>query len=341
MTASTSSPPDVQSEDAITSPTEPVAQKPEPDAQVDAQPLDRSNVAEHAEPVSGVEASAPVAGVSSEQKAAPAAETAGKDVLPASVKLTEKSTEKEKVEEGASPSPTLTSDHRRQAQMSSTTETAAASQETPKTKPSRSKPSFFSRLVRILLPCVPSSPHSQPIEIDEPKTAPVSTTEKPKASKEALEGTTSAAEPSPSKTPAASANNAPLPLSIPPVPVTPTTPDGDLILPPTPTNQLLPQAETEGMTSGAVVPPGSSGTIDSKRSSHYSTSKTNGAADGEDSEGTSSFTDDDEIEDVNNMDDIEDEEDRLISQGGAGIPIGPVRVPTHPQTTLVCSCCNI
>ncbi|KAJ3713284.1 HAD-like domain-containing protein [Lentinula raphanica] len=81
------------------------------------------------------------------------------------------------------------------------------------------------------------------------------------------------------------------------------------------------------MTSGAVVPPGSSGTVDSKRSSHYSTSRSNGVADGEESDGTSSFTDDDELEDVQNLNDIEDEEDRLISNGGAGIPIGPDGVP--------------
>ncbi|KAJ3785701.1 NIF-domain-containing protein [Lentinula aff. detonsa] len=214
--------------------------------------------------------------------------------------------------------------------MSSTTETVT-SPDSPKTKPPRSKPSFFSKLLRVLIPCVPSSPHSQPFEIEEPKTAPVSTvTEKPKPSKEVPEAT-SASEPSPSKdTPDASTSepNIPLPLSItPPAATTPTTAEGDVILPPTPTNQLLPQAETEGMTSGAVVPPGSSGTVDSKRSSHYSTSRTNGAADGEESDGTSSFTDDDELEDVHHLDDIEDEEDRLISNGGAGIPIGPDGVP--------------
>jgi RNA polymerase II subunit A small phosphatase-like protein len=35
-------------------------------------------------------------------------------------------------------------------------------------------------------------------------------------------------------------------------------------------------------------------------------------------------TGDEEYEDANNMEDIEDEEYRLIRQGGAGIPIGPV-----------------
>lgn len=325
MTASTSTPPDAQSEDGVSSPpTETVTQSPEASTEVDIQPADQRTVTKvHAEP-SGAEPAEENPG-SAHLEPEPA-EPAVKDVLPAStVKLAEKSAEKDKGEEGASNSPTLTSVHRRQAQMSSTTETAAAP-ESPKTKPSRSRPSFFSKLVRILIPCVPSSPHSQPIEIDEPKVAPVSTTEKPKDTKEPLEGITPAAEPSASKTPVSSAPDVPLPLSISPSAIAPLTPDADLLLPPTPTNQLLPQAETEGVTSGAVVPPGSSGTIDSKRSSHYSASRTNGAADEEGSEGTSSFTDDDEIEDVNNMDDIEDEEDRLISNGGAGIPIGPVRV---------------
>jgi RNA polymerase II subunit A small phosphatase-like protein len=35
-------------------------------------------------------------------------------------------------------------------------------------------------------------------------------------------------------------------------------------------------------------------------------------------------TGDEEYQDANNMEDIEDEEDRLIRQGGAGIPIGLV-----------------
>ena len=45
---------------------------------------------------------------------------------------------------------------------------------------------------------------------------------------------------------------------------------------------------------------------------------------GEESDGSSSFTDEDDIEDATPLDDVEDEEERLIMQGGAGIPIGPV-----------------
>ncbi|KAJ4468163.1 protein phosphatase [Lentinula aciculospora] len=341
MTASSSSPPDVQSEEAQKShPVKTDVQNAAPETstkEADSQPpLDQSAVTDQTEP-GGEEVTVPpdANNVSSEQpgalQPAPSAKLAAKDVSSVSEpKPTEKPAEK--VEDGSSPPATLNSSHRRQAQISFTTETAA-SPESPKSRPPRSKPSFFFKLLRVLIPCVPSSPHSQPIDIDEPKESkatPVSNAEKLKPSKEGPEAS-SASEPSPSKAivdAPSSEKNIPLPLSItPPTATTPTIPEGDVILPPTPTNQLLPQAETEGMTSGAVVPPGSSGTVDSKRSSHYSTSRTNGGADGEESDGTSSFTDDDELEDVHNLDDIEDEEDRLISNGGAGIPIGPDGVP--------------
>ncbi|KAF5389502.1 hypothetical protein D9757_004341 [Collybiopsis confluens] len=275
---------------------------------------------------SGEEVSARLeSNISVSEKPDPVSISAAKDV---SLAAAEKSLEKpvDKVEDETSASPTLNSSHRRQAQMSSTTEMAVP--ESPKTR-SRPKPTFFSRLVRILVPCIPSPSRSQPIEIDESEIADQpSTTEKTKVIKEAIEAPTSTAT-SPSHSPEASTSApVPLPLSIPSPTDTPPNADGDILLPPTPTNQLLPRAETEGMTSGAVVPPGSSGTIDSKRSSHYSSHRQNGSpADGEESEGTSSFTDDDEVEENHNIDEIEDEEDRLISNGGAGIPIGPDGVP--------------
>ncbi|KAJ3778739.1 HAD-like domain-containing protein [Lentinula raphanica] len=338
MTASSSSPPDVQSEGALKSPSAEIAEEnPVPETlsnESNSQPaLERPIVIDQPEP-SGEESSAPLdaSNLSSAQPEAtqPASinQPAPKDVSSApELKSTEKPAEK--APEGSSPPTTPNGSHRRQAQISSTTETVA-SPESPKTKPSRSKPSILSKLLRVLIPCIPSSPHSQPFEIEEPKIPPVLNAEKAKPLQEIPEAA-SAEEPSPSKAESDASiteTSIPLPLSITPPPATtPTTPDGDVILPPTPTNQLLPQAETEGMTSGAVVPPGSSGTVDSKRSSHYSTSRSNGVADGEESDGTSSFTDDDELEDVQNLNDIEDEEDRLISNGGAGIPIGPDGVP--------------
>lgn len=100
---------------------------------------------------------------------------------------------------------------------------------------------------------------------------------------------------------------APLPL-----PVEQSSDDADVIVPPTPT-RTLPVAETEGMTSGAVVPPGSTGTLHDVHS-RSSTVPSNASTDGDESD----FTDDD-------IDDLADDPDELILlNGGAGIPIGPV-----------------
>lgn len=89
--------------------------------------------------------------------------------------------------------------------------------------------------------------------------------------------------------------------------------DSDVIIPPS--KQLLPESETEGVTSGAVQPPGSTGEeILHDHTMHVHLS-------GNDTDDTGG---DEEYQDANNMEDIEDDEDRLIRQGGAGIPIGPV-----------------
>ncbi|PFH47333.1 hypothetical protein AMATHDRAFT_152305 [Amanita thiersii Skay4041] len=73
--------------------------------------------------------------------------------------------------------------------------------------------------------------------------------------------------------------------------------------------------------SGGVQPPGSTGTQERRRS--RGSNRTN---DAEESDG-SSFTDEDDLDDLNGIDDIDDEEDRLILNGGTGIPIGPDGVP--------------
>jgi len=62
------------------------------------------------------------------------------------------------------------------------------------------------------------------------------------------------------------------------------------------------------MTSGAVQPPGSKG--DSPVHEKHPP-----VLDGDESEGTSYSED---------LDEVEDDEERLISNGGAGIPLGPV-----------------
>jgi len=100
-----------------------------------------------------------------------------------------------------------------------------------------------------------------------------------------------------------------------PVTIISLSPPADAVIIP-PSKQLLPESETEGVTSGAVQPPGSTGEEimhDHSMHSHISGDETD----------ETGATGDEEYEDANNMEDIEDEEDRLIRQGGAGIPIGP------------------
>ncbi|ESK88452.1 protein phosphatase [Moniliophthora roreri MCA 2997] len=247
-------------------------------------------------------------------------------------------------DEDPSASNTLTSSQnhsRRPTNMESTSESHPTIPPTangeehkePQQKPTQKPPksSFFSRFVRKLIPCIPSNPQSQPIDIDQPTSAISPSPEKDKPSapqKPSEKGAESAAPsdavpkdaaPSEEPTQGPSQSQSPPPLTVPSQPSS----DTDVFVPPTPTTQLLPHSETEGMTSGAVVPPGSSGTIE-KRHSHHSTNVS--GVDGEESEG-SSFTEDDDMEDVHGLDDVEDEEDRLIMNGGAGIPIGPDGVP--------------
>ncbi|KZT21376.1 NIF-domain-containing protein [Neolentinus lepideus HHB14362 ss-1] len=171
----------------------------------------------------------------------------------------------------------------------------------------KSKRSFLSKLVRVLLPCVPSSKvHDIEIEDIQPAAPEAGTTAQEKAptSGEATqesekEQKPEAPEPAAPESTLETTPGQPAPPE--PLVITPPTPpaDSSVIVPPTPT-KLLPEAETEGVTSGAVQPPGSTG-----EETH----------------------EDDEGEDVNAIDEVEDEEDRLIMQGGAGIPVGPDGVP--------------
>jgi RNA polymerase II subunit A small phosphatase-like protein len=100
--------------------------------------------------------------------------------------------------------------------------------------------------------------------------------------------------------------------SSPPSPV-----DSDVVVPPPVSAALLPEDETDGMTSGAVQPPGSSGTTEMF---HTPTSHDS------DSDRTS-YSEDDHVQDEI------DEEERLIRNGGSGIPIDLVR--PHPTSTSI------
>jgi RNA polymerase II subunit A small phosphatase-like protein len=98
--------------------------------------------------------------------------------------------------------------------------------------------------------------------------------------------------------------------------------DLDIIVPPTPT-KVIPESETGGVTSSAVVPPGST----AEEVAHLRALQAHESSSGDESDGTS-FTEDEEVEDVPGIDEAEDDEDRLILSGGAGIPIGPVSTMT-------------
>jgi RNA polymerase II subunit A small phosphatase-like protein len=115
----------------------------------------------------------------------------------------------------------------------------------------------------------------------------------------------------------------------------------DVIVSLTPAKALLPRFETEGMTSGAVQPPGSTGTdiFSPSQLSHGDASHTSlggtishagdishTATDSEDS-----FTDLEEghgEKEVLEVEGVEPMEDTLILNGGTGIPIGTVSLTT-------------
>ena len=133
--------------------------------------------------------------------------------------------------------------------------------------------------------------------------------------------------------------SAPLVLDTSPSTIQANTTEVEVIVPSTPTKALLPISETEGVTSGAVQPPGSTGTDIFSPSPPPQMDLTHPAPGGThpytgdtsrtptDSEG--SLTDDElpadpEEPEVEEVGVEEDDEDTLILNGGAGIPIGPV-----------------
>ncbi|KAF8894134.1 HAD-like domain-containing protein [Infundibulicybe gibba] len=237
--------------------------------------------------------------------------------------------------EDSSPTPTLngvkagTNPSRRNVNQSSASEVVATTS-SGKTKasavPRSSKPSFLSKLIHKLIPCVP---HPHTIEPDEvvlasPKpTAPsrekqVETVGQPTVQSEPESTIDQVAPEKAASTEQPDTLVVPLtPLNIPSA----TTTDPGIIVPPTPVTQLLPKSETEGVTSGAVQPPGSS-----EAPATRFCILAQRAVDGEESEGTS-CTEDEEGDDVSGIDEADDDEDKLILNGGAGIPIGPDGVP--------------
>ena len=202
--------------------------------------------------------------------------------------------------------------------------------------PRSPKPSLFSRWFRLLVPCV--SPTAHPVEIESPSLLgfaeksivknddhPTTTVSTPPATPK--EGSIPIPTPTPTLPPAIEtvAVTPPLEISV----DSPPAGQNDLLVPPTPPH-ILPLSETEGVTSGAVQPPGSTGdTTVHHEKSHTRDSiviPSNGSGEGDESESTS-FTED---EDIDGLDDLEDEEEKLIMDGGVGIPVGPVSSSLYP-----------
>ncbi|GLB37126.1 putative NLI interacting factor [Lyophyllum shimeji] len=194
------------------------------------------------------------------------------------------------------------------------------------------KPSFLSKLLRVLVPCISPSPDTHQIDVPESASISGSKEKQPSTSTERVlprstETNALGTEAAPVAAPAVAELTAVAQAeTVIPVADAP-PPEGEVLIPPTPPSppKLLPLDETEGVTSGAVQPPGSTGgspISDSKRHSRDSSPPSNVSVE-EESEGTS-FTED---EDIDGLDEMEDDEDRLIMNGGAGIPIGPDGIP--------------
>ncbi|KAF5389487.1 hypothetical protein D9757_004276 [Collybiopsis confluens] len=184
----------------------------------------------------------------------------------------------------------------------------------PSKKSSTHRPSFLSRVLKVV-PCVGSEEHVPMVTksdtADGPGEIMSEVKETPRSNTDVHN----------------SSNSPPQSLMLPqstsvetPTQSPPPTDESDIIIPPPPSTQLLPEDETDGVTSGAVQPPGSTGEPLIKSITRDSD---------DDSDGTH-YTD----EDVHggalhqSLLDEQAEEERLIRDGGSGIPIGPDGLPT-------------
>ncbi|OJT10270.1 hypothetical protein TRAPUB_13224 [Trametes pubescens] len=215
----------------------------------------------------------------------------------------------------------------------------------PTSRRAKNKGGLLSKLLRVLVPCVGPSSRAHPVDVDEKRPtdqappspsktndASTSALKEKQAAKEAEDLPPAPQEAQPQHSAEATANgtetsadgaarSTEIPAPLQPIEI-PQADDPNVLVPPTPT-KTLPREETEGVTSGAVQPPGSTGGDSIRDHSRRSSRNLN-----DDSDGSTSFTEDEDLDDGGTpMDEIEDEEERLIMQGGAGIPVGPDGVP--------------
>ena len=222
--------------------------------------------------------------------------------------------------------------------LSASDATATSPVRHEKSPKSQTKQSFLNKLIRVLIPCVTPSSHAHDIEL--PGDAQPTVTVPAPKEKHVSMGTAGEApvqdgrttEPAQSSHQTDDSSTQPTTISPQAVPRSDTLPQppkdankvdpaaaNDLTVTSTPSKTLLPVSETEGVTSGAVQPPGSKGD-DVHTRTHSQDS-------GDESDATTTFTEEDDMDDLNVIDDLEDEEERLIMNGGVGIPIGPVSDP--------------
>ena len=185
--------------------------------------------------------------------------------------------------------------------------------------PPRTGPSFFSRVLYKIVPCVGPDPRIIIGQDDHRLSLPPA--HKATNGRVEMRNLQSGPLVPPLTISQPTIDLASLPLAITPITVSqpPSPTDSEIIVPPPLSTQLLPEDETNSVTSGAVQPPGSTGSSPGEivRAHTHDTAST-----GDESDGTT-YTDDEGEERQIAMD--QDEEDRLIKNGGSGIPIGPVR----------------
>ncbi|KAJ6499365.1 protein phosphatase [Mycena sanguinolenta] len=210
---------------------------------------------------------------------------------------------------------TLTGNHKRttfygrRGNKSSTSQAAVSSSTShsivkPPAHRPRSKPTFLSRVVLKLVPCV--TDNSMAKDVHETLAPEMVEMRKSDAGPQTTTSETAASDATAALLLAPPAINIERP---------PSRADSEIIVQPPPSTHLLPEDETDGLTSGAVTPPGATGEIIARTHTRDSS---------EESDGTS-FTDDEG--DDRRAYDEHAEEQRLIKNGGAGIPIGPDGTP--------------
>ncbi|KIK67127.1 hypothetical protein GYMLUDRAFT_156524 [Collybiopsis luxurians FD-317 M1] len=99
----------------------------------------------------------------------------------------------------------------------------------------------------------------------------------------------------------------------------PSPTDSEIVIPPPPSSQLRPEDETDGVTSGAVQPPGSTGEPLIRSITRDSD---------DESDGTHYTEEELQGRDLHqSLLDEQAEEERLVRSGGSGIPVGPDGLP--------------